>query len=430
MRKLQARPNKSGSAILWAVMVLAMLSVFVTAALTITFSYHRRSITDIDSRQSYITARSVALSLAKQIENGGFTNMIPSTAGSEITTPVSGLAQGMGECSVRVRRESEDKLSVIALAERNGYSASCEVILSPKLVQIPVFTKGLLCGAQTASLSNVTVNGDVMLCEPCSDAALTVNGNLLSVSDYIGVSSGKVGLDVFARKVNYTSSGYIPRQVVASDETSTAPQTDGTQLTILRTDIFEQARAKLKSDDELYALVSSYRKSSCVELPDKAASPQSDPNAPIEQKLDGAKQYLITENYKVNSFDISGSGDVVIYIDAGVELICEQPATISSAANNVTFVLLSSSSRLRLVSAPNADYTFSVIAAPACGAYFGIEYDPTNYSARSCTVHGSIIAENSSLAGNVTIDSGSSAKYDYVSSGWKIARVQEGSTTT
>lgn len=118
-----APANEAGSGIVWALTVAGFLLILVGAVLTLSLSYHNRSLKNDDQRQAYLTARSGAEMIAKEFAKG-------SSTAREITAYLQengtwtvddvGFAAELGICSLLVRLEEQpgngDTLTVTVTA--------------------------------------------------------------------------------------------------------------------------------------------------------------------------------------------------------------------------------------------------------------------------------------------------------------------------
>lgn len=73
------RKNQRGAAILWAIVVIMVLMITVSAALGISYSYYNRSIRNNERRQAYITAKGLIQDIVEKIEldNSAYISLIP-----------------------------------------------------------------------------------------------------------------------------------------------------------------------------------------------------------------------------------------------------------------------------------------------------------------------------------------------------------------
>ncbi|MEG0408892.1 MAG: hypothetical protein RR623_08470, partial [Bacilli bacterium] len=62
--------NQKGSALLWAIVVIGILSILIAACLTISYSYYNRALQTNSKRQAYLTAKGAVEEIAKNIEDG------------------------------------------------------------------------------------------------------------------------------------------------------------------------------------------------------------------------------------------------------------------------------------------------------------------------------------------------------------------------
>ena len=95
------KKNEKGSSLIYAVVVIMILSVVITAALAISYTYYNRSIANNSKRQAYLTAKSVITNIVDHIveeksDTGEYTSLIPDEYGS-VSYGVSDYPKEMGE---------------------------------------------------------------------------------------------------------------------------------------------------------------------------------------------------------------------------------------------------------------------------------------------------------------------------------------------
>ena len=64
---MRVKPREQGSAMLWSVLVLAIIAIFATGVLTLALSFSQRSIQNDSRQQAYLTARSAVDALSSQL---------------------------------------------------------------------------------------------------------------------------------------------------------------------------------------------------------------------------------------------------------------------------------------------------------------------------------------------------------------------------
>ena len=122
--------NKNGSGIIWAMAVAGFLLLILGAVLTISLTYHSRSLKNDDTRQVYLTARSGVNMIIKEFTKG-------SEASERIydyleingtwTVDDAGFVEPMGSCSIELKLEpqedsekTEKTITIKATAEKNS----------------------------------------------------------------------------------------------------------------------------------------------------------------------------------------------------------------------------------------------------------------------------------------------------------------------
>lgn len=63
------KENKKGSALLWSLVVIGVLSILIAACLTISYSYYNRALQNNSKRQAYLTAKGVIEDISENIQS-------------------------------------------------------------------------------------------------------------------------------------------------------------------------------------------------------------------------------------------------------------------------------------------------------------------------------------------------------------------------
>ncbi len=97
---MDMKKNEKGSSLIFAVVVIMVLSIVIAAALAISYTYYNRSIANNSKRQAYLTAKSVLNNVVDNIvseknTNGTYSSLIPSDAG-DISYSISDFPAEMG----------------------------------------------------------------------------------------------------------------------------------------------------------------------------------------------------------------------------------------------------------------------------------------------------------------------------------------------
>ncbi|MEG1418734.1 MAG: hypothetical protein RSC55_08960, partial [Oscillospiraceae bacterium] len=190
--------NKDGSALVWAILVLAMLSIIVATVLTVALSYQRRSYINNYSQQAYFTSRSAADAISNEIVGGG-THLIPAV-GKTINLGTLKFAKGkMGECTAKVVRNDEYSMTVTATTTLRGGSTSYSTRIISDNIVVPQFAGGLRVSKLNAS-DKFTVNGDVYVTDfDVSEINCHVTGNVFAPKGSIALmSEGNVAGSIIA----------------------------------------------------------------------------------------------------------------------------------------------------------------------------------------------------------------------------------------
>ncbi|MGX8851354.1 hypothetical protein [Amedibacillus sp. YH-ame10] len=88
------KKNQKGSALLWAIVVIGVLSILIAGSLTIAYSYYHRTLQTNSKRQAYLTAKGVVEDIAENIKKGNeeYLALFMDTSKDEFT-PILGEGQ-------------------------------------------------------------------------------------------------------------------------------------------------------------------------------------------------------------------------------------------------------------------------------------------------------------------------------------------------
>ncbi|MEY8280941.1 hypothetical protein AAK917_06720 [Oscillospiraceae bacterium 52-8] len=118
---MRVKPREQGSAMLWSVLVLAIIAIFATGVLTLALSFSQRSIQNDSRQQAYLTARSAVDALSSQLhalEVGQSSELVPTTPeGIRVEIPQT---EGMGSCTAVIARPEEGVITITATARYGG----------------------------------------------------------------------------------------------------------------------------------------------------------------------------------------------------------------------------------------------------------------------------------------------------------------------
>lgn len=134
------RRKERGSAIIWAMAVIMLLVVLVTAALSIALAYFSASLHENQQKQAYLTARSAVNILTEQVNDEvNKKDLIPTKYGEtgKIKIPSVKMSDQMGTCSAELTRtketvngKEEDRLIITAHAKVYEQTYSMNAVLA------------------------------------------------------------------------------------------------------------------------------------------------------------------------------------------------------------------------------------------------------------------------------------------------------------
>lgn len=118
--------NRNGAVLVWAMVVLLLLTILIGAVLTLSMAYYTRYVNSHNAKQAYFTARSAVDSIASVLCDTGTTEN-RDTILSKLTSDGSEFSlndlqfaqQSLGSCSATIKRESyggSDTLLITAAA--------------------------------------------------------------------------------------------------------------------------------------------------------------------------------------------------------------------------------------------------------------------------------------------------------------------------
>ncbi|MEG0913000.1 MAG: hypothetical protein RSD08_01775 [Oscillospiraceae bacterium] len=216
--------NKKGSALIWAMLVMGMLSIFVAAAIAIAFSYHQRSLNSNTLQQAYFSARSTANAIATDIAKGNET-FLPKNVGDKVS--IDSIAypsdKHMGTCTAVLERINDAKIAVTGTAVYGKSTSSVTVDLVQKYTEIRAFTGGALIMETPAPFS--LINGDYFYGgNNTLSVNFTVDGNLFAPFAKVVVEpSGYVSGAVLAKSCSYNSLQNPPSTIIVEDKLNSVP---------------------------------------------------------------------------------------------------------------------------------------------------------------------------------------------------------------
>ncbi|MEG0838225.1 MAG: hypothetical protein RSF33_00280 [Hydrogenoanaerobacterium sp.] len=219
------KKQNRGSALVWAVVILLVLSIVITGVLTISLNYVNQSNNRNYERQAYFTARSVATALGDEICKAGEGDSIGKTlldsldVGKKLEltdfdfkydeyNPDKPDPPKMGKCVATVFRPEEDKIEIEATATIGTQSKAVTLLLEHK--ESAIVFKGVTAQELTSDYgesatlktskgADVFVTGDAGFDINCS---FTLEGELYSaagISIYGGsADSGSAFQNIYA----------------------------------------------------------------------------------------------------------------------------------------------------------------------------------------------------------------------------------------
>lgn len=115
---MDMKKNEKGSSLIFAVVVIMVLSIVIAAALAISYTYYNRSIANNSQRQAYLTAKSVLTNVVDNINTTDYSALIPTEIGSA-EYDISDFPTELGEV---------DKLSFLKNLEKDENQKDIEKI--------------------------------------------------------------------------------------------------------------------------------------------------------------------------------------------------------------------------------------------------------------------------------------------------------------
>lgn len=433
---------------MWALLVLAMLSVLIATALTISFNYAQRSRSGVDAQQCYFTARSAAEAVARDIVDAQTPSLLPESASGEYPVSVkydAELPDQMGVCTVSVVHKSKSAASVTATAKRGLSSYSYTVELAADSVVVPFFEGGLYVSALPNGSLIESVNRDLYISgSGASIIDFPVSGNVFApYSDVRITGGGGVAGTIIAKSINYEGEATVDRFMPIAAISSGA----GSQSQSLDNNITEQRM--LSSEDYASLLAFDENPADAQARRFLVSNPTSINEQSIRNYSSLAEMDLLVFSYSTstsfktdaatecgvlmhNDFGRSKAVDIVINHPCSLTSFCRDPVstlpTAFSIGDNASLTLSSgehSCNRhyLPLIyrSSYSSDYTDSSFAgtdssALTVNADTSLVFDKTTYLG---TLNG---------AGSVVVNVGDAVdkKVEILSLGWKITGSEEG----
>ncbi|MEA4911987.1 MAG: hypothetical protein VB092_05145 [Oscillospiraceae bacterium] len=358
------KKSEQGSAIVWASVVLAMLCILVTAALSVGFRYHERCMSANARRQAYYTARSVAETVAGTIEgSGGLTSAyLPQSVGDTLTlSRIDGLPDTMGEATATVSRTGDYTASVTANAVFNGQSYAYTVDLTTLCINVPAFRNGLY----TEDLDDVeleALDGDLYICGASTQQQpfllnFPVTGNVYAPNGAVLIGpAGAVGGSIFAQSIAGNASS-TPLLAAACGSITNMPSL--TQCEQVPADVFASMFDGVYDPDAQTPVVSM---TGAVQLTDS-----------FSDKLTAGGVYYVAEGESVSGLDLKAQGKgtvyIVLYQSASLEI---EKTTLNSNQQKIVFIL-KRNAQVTLKAPSENEFALSVYGEK--GASFSIASD-------------------------------------------------------
>lgn len=131
--------NQKGSALLWAVAVIMVLSVSIAAGLSIAYSYYNRTVINHSRNQSYVTAKSIVTNIVDSIENGEsqYIDLIPENVGGKTSLTIEKLPSSVGKVDQAeiIKSSHEDEVGTKAVVSIAVTFNEQQNIVNAELVQ-------------------------------------------------------------------------------------------------------------------------------------------------------------------------------------------------------------------------------------------------------------------------------------------------------
>lgn len=131
--------NQKGSTLVWAITIIMVMMVLITAMLTISHQYYARSQQNFKIRQAQITAQSAGDSLSELIHSnrsGMMLTLVPEkfdgSADAVVQVKNIKLGDKMGTAQATITRTKEDRLTIQIKAEYAEIKADLTVKMQLK----------------------------------------------------------------------------------------------------------------------------------------------------------------------------------------------------------------------------------------------------------------------------------------------------------
>ena len=411
--------NKRGSALVWSVIVLAVMVIFVGAAIAIAQSYHARSLHYSSYERAWLTARSAAQTTGDLLVAGELDNLVPAVGQTTENVPFTvnaGEPNGFGDCTLSFAHDSESRLTVTATAVYGGQNATFATTLARNYAEVLGFGRGLYV-KNAADLARVTaVTGD--LCTEASGSlavSAQISGSLFAPNaNVIVTAGGYVRGTIVAQSVSYGNTNILPAQVVCTGKTTGSVPSDRV-ITAAATD-FAAAFSGTRSP----ALFSDYKESGFNSaLPVNSDTTE---NAPYKIKA-GTYNALTGTGAQDLWLQGTGSGNqgTAYLLISGLDVTL-QGAKLDNSIN-LCVILRDGATLTDMVSAKKGQ--FSVICADSSDCSYIVGAD-------KLTVTGNIFVpalgflpgcDELTVAG---VDTGNLTPSYLLPHGWRLAKYEEG----
>lgn len=415
--------SSSGSALLWAVIVLAVMVVFVGAGLTLSSAYHKRSLDQKTQRQAYFTARSVAAAVADTIAGGTGQHLVPENAGdARRNVPVrvrlnDGDAALLGDYTVDIERVSASSLAVTATAELGGQTAAYHAELVQDYREVVGFGRGVCADALSGTSPLAELHGDLYTEEAGTlTIDFPVSGSVFAPNAEVIVTfGGSVAGTVVAQSCAYYNTVTLPYQVVVVGNAFGVNSNTLVQITASdMSAIFQKPEVILPDGYN----ESGFRTATVLALDTE------NPDAEPAFALSAGSYYTLADG--VTELKLTAAGDGVVYI-----LLSDREVSLTAAdfgGAEICFILQNNAKLTDCVGEKNGK--FHVLCTDGTDCTYAVvpnaDGTPTDV-----TLEGNLFAAEVSVATGCSLtvhapDPGTALPSYLIPNGWRLAKYTEG----
>jgi len=256
--------NRKGSALLWCILLIIILTILLGSVLTATYAYYNYTMRTVKRQQAYFTARSAVSMLLEELTseeqvatNGEYLessiSVLPSRKGADHAVTVSdfGFGEKMGTAEATLVRNDDDEINIEVTAYYPDNVNGEKYVMKATVCRQPLYFGGI-------AVKHLSLNGKLTLGENTdlywnntdifntagngssfknNGGTITVNGNLVTKGDAT-ITAGNVvagrnfyGTATFSGDSLHSKKIWSPTEYIISNKTLRVDDAENTEYT-------------------------------------------------------------------------------------------------------------------------------------------------------------------------------------------------------